>query len=522
MMKPRLRRFAALGLYLAMIAALASVGLYIVQREFNLPLQISLGLIVVGLALYAVLDPEQVRVALTGRQAKYGSNALVMSVAFLGIVIVLNYLIFNNPKRWDLTENQQFTLAPETLDTIDQLPGKVKILAFYTPRLNSQQAEGLLDQYKYHSDGKVDYEFVDPETEFALAQQYEITQDGTLVLTLGENQEKVTLIDEREITGAFISLISPGERTVYFLTGHGEFDPEGTAGEAYTAAKSTLEEKNYTVSKLNLLAENSIPEDAAVIVIAGPIQPVSQGEMELLTTYLENGGSLVIMEEPLPVTEFGDDPDPLADYLASNWGITLGKDVVVDLSSNQPFVAVANQYGDHVITDKMRGIVTIFPTARSITADTTASQAFILDMVLTSQQSWAETDLEALSSTDQTSEGPQIQPDEGVDLIGPVTIAAVVDDSTSQARLVVFGDSQFASDAFFDQYGNGDLFVNSIDWAAEQEELINLTPKDDVSRLLVPPGRYTMNLVLLGSVFILPGSILVAGIVVWIQRRRRG
>jgi ABC-type uncharacterized transport system involved in gliding motility auxiliary subunit len=244
--------------------------------------------------------------------------------------------------------------------------------------------------------------------------------------------------------------------------------------------------------------------------------------MELLTTYLENGGSLVIMEEPLPVTEFGDDPDPLADYLASNWGITLGKDVVVDLSSNQPFVAVANQYGDHVITDKMRGIVTIFPTARSITADTTASQAFILDMVLTSQQSWAETDLEALSSTDQTSEGPQIQPDEGVDLIGPVTIAAVVDDSTSQARLVVFGDSQFASDAFFDQYGNGDLFVNSIDWAAEQEELINLTPKDDVSRLLVPPGRYTMNLVLLGSVFILPGSILVAGIVVWIQRRRRG
>jgi ABC-type uncharacterized transport system involved in gliding motility auxiliary subunit len=183
---------------------------------------------------------------------------------------------------------------------------------------------------------------------------------------------------------------------------------------------------------------------------------------------------------------------------------------------------VANQYGEHIITEKMRGVVTIFPTARSITADTSVGQASKLDLVLTSQQSWAETDLEALSSTDQGSGGPQIQPDEGIDLIGPISIAAVVNDPASGARVVVFGDSQFASDPFFEQYGNGDIFVNSIDWAAEQEDLINLTPKEDISRLLVPPGRYTMNLVLLGSVFILPGSILVAGIVMWIQRRRRG
>jgi ABC-type uncharacterized transport system involved in gliding motility auxiliary subunit len=226
------------------------------------------------------------------------------------------------------------------------------------------------------------------------------------------------------------------------------------------------------------------------------------------------------MEEPLPLTEFGEDPDPMADYLVNKWGLTLGKDLVVDLSSNQPFFAVANQYGDHVITDKMRGIVTVFPTARSVTADSSATTAQLIDLVLTSERSWAETDLAALSAA-ESSQGPQIEPNEGVDLMGPVSIAAVIEDTSSTGRLVVFGDAEFASDTFFNEFGNGDLFVNATDWAAEQEELINLTPKEDIQRLLVPPGRYTMNLILLGSVFILPGTILVSGIVVWIRRRRR-
>jgi ABC-type uncharacterized transport system involved in gliding motility auxiliary subunit len=231
---------------------------------------------------------------------------------------------------------------------------------------------------------------------------------------------------------------------------------------------------------------------------------------------------MIVMEEPLPLTDFDDQPDPLADYLKNQWGITLGLDLVVDLASSQPFFAVANQYGDHIITEKMSGIVTIFPTSRSVTTDSSASQALLLDLILTSEQSWAETDLETLTATNETGETPQIQPDEGVDLLGPISIAATLEDSTSEARMVVFGDAEFASDTYFNQFGNSDMFVNSIDWVAQREELINLTPKENITRLLVPPGRYTLNLILLGSVFILPGIILVSGAVVWIQRRRRG
>ena len=86
----------------------------------------------------------------------------------------------------------------------------------------------------------------------------------------------------------------------------------------------------------------------------------------------------------------------------------------------------------------------------------------------------------------------------------------------------MFGDADFPVDANVAAYGNSDLFVNSLDWAAKQENLINLTPKQNTDRLMVPPQRVTMNLILLGSVFILPGLPVLAGIVVWIQRRRRG
>jgi ABC-type uncharacterized transport system involved in gliding motility auxiliary subunit len=521
-MKTNLKRIAPIGLFLSLAAALASIGIYIVQREFSLLLQICLGLIVVGLAIYAVFNPEQVRIALMGRQAKYGSNAIIMSVAFFGIIIIINYLVYNNSNRWDLTENQQYTLSPESLETINQLPGSVKILAFFTPRMNAQQAEGLLNQYEFHSEGKIDYEFIDPETDFVSAQQYNINRDGTLVLILDDNQEQVTLINEGEITGALVRLISPGERTIYFLTGHGEFDPEGTEENSYSQIKALLEAKNYSVKKLNLLSENQIPGDATVLVISGPKIPFSEQEVQTLSRYLENGGGMIVMEEPLPLTDFDDQPDPLADYLKNQWGITLGLDLVVDLASSQPFFAVANQYGDHIITEKMSGIVTIFPTSRSVTTDSSASQALLLDLILTSEQSWAETDLETLTATNETGETPQIQPDEGVDLLGPISIAATLEDSTSEARMVVFGDAEFASDTYFNQFGNSDMFVNSIDWVAQREELINLTPKENITRLLVPPGRYTLNLILLGSVFILPGIILVSGAVVWIQRRRRG
>lgn len=517
-MRTKYRRFAPLGLYLSLIAAIAALSLYIIQREWNLAMQISVGLVVIGLAIFAVLDPDKVRSALTGRQARYGSNALVLSIAFIGILAVVNYIVYQNPKRWDLTEDKQYTLAQETISTLETLPQQVQATAFFTADYPSDQAKTLLDQYKIQSNGKFDYRFIDPVQDPLAAQQANVTRNGSVLLTMGDRQQLVTSVTEQELTGGLVRLISTEENTVYFLTGHGEYSPEDTGDQSYSRLKQTLEDKNYTVKTLNLLADNQVPEDAKVIVVAGPRQPLSSGEVDLLKQFTQGGGSLIVMEEPTPVTDFGDQSDPLQAYLKDSWGISLGNDMVIDLSSSQAsLVAVGSQFGTNKIVQDLAGYVTIMPTARSVDTGDAITGISPSVLVSTSQQAWAETDLQALQSQDA-----QVQPDQGTDILGPVPLAVAAQNLDTNDRIVVFGDADFATDAYFTAYGNGDLIVNSIDWATEQEELINLTPKDTTQRFLAPPQRLTMNLLLFGSVILLPGLILVSGVGVWFQRRRRG
>ena len=515
----QLRRYAPLGLYLSLLAALVSIGLYIVQREWNLLLQASLAAIVLGLAIYTALDPEQVRVVLTGRQARYGSNALVMTLAFVGILVVVNYLVFENPKRWDLTEDAAHTLMAESVETLKSLPANVQALAFYPATINSDQAKTLLDDYKFYSEGKFDYQFIDPIADPVAARQVNVSLEtgGTIVLMMGDRQEKVTYASEQEMTGAMVRLM--GESlSVYFLTGHGEPGPDEAGEMGYSQVRTILEAKNYTIQSLNLLATPLIPEDAKTLVVAFPMKPVSEAEVDLIDEFLQQGGGLIVMQEPRDFTEFGDAPDPLADYLASNWGMTMGEDTVLDFTTNQPFVAYAAQYDTrHPITTKLQRMVTVFPTARSVRATGAQGAATATELVLTSPQSWAETDIVQLEADVQA--GQPAMPEEGVDLVGPVPMVAAAE---SNGRVVVIGDAEFATNAYFSYYGNGDLLVNSVDWVSEQENLINLTPKEPVQRMLIQPQTVTKGLILLGSVFVPAGLVLASGIMVFVRRRRRG
>ncbi len=509
---------------ISLAALLAAVGLFIVQHKWDLPLQISLGICIIGLAVFVALDPGAVRTALTGRQARYGSNAFILTLAFLGILVVVNYLAYKYPKQKDLTADQSNTLAKETQDVLKSLPGNVLAEAFYTTdsamASSKDSTKALLDKYVYEGSGKFQYKFIDPNKDPVAAQDAGVTKDGSVILFMGSSKQPVTSVTETEITGAMVRLMNPGTHVVYFLTGHGEFSIDGSGDQSYTDLKSALTSKNYTVSTLNLLSTNKIPADASVIVIAGPQKPLSDAEVALLQAYLKNGGSMVVMEEPLVVTQFGDSPDPLANYLAQTYGITLGNDIVVDLqaaqSIQQPFIAIANQYAQHVITQKMNGMTTLFPTARSITVDDSVGTDYTkTKLILTTDQSWGETNMASIK--DNT-----MKPDQGVDVFGPLTIAVTAQATSGNSRLVVFGDSDFALNGYYNDYGNGDMIVNSIDWAANVESIINLTPKNTVSRYLVQPQSYTVGLIFLGSLIILPGLVLVAGVGSWITRRRQG
>lgn len=517
----------ALVAFLAMILALVTkgiVGAGLVQGleykdKINLFLQISAALTVLGLAYFAIMNPDAIRRFLSGRQARYGSNSLILTLAFVGILITLNVLIYQNPgKTWDMTEDQSNTLAKETLQALATLPEKVTATAFFTSQSDTASATQLLEKIKSNSDGKFDYTFVDPDQDPVAARQAGITGDGKILLAMGKTQEVAASASETEIVKALIQLTHPNERVVYFLEGHGEALLQ-SSGEnlSYSIAKSTLEAKNYTVKSLNLLAENKIPDDALAIIIAGPQKPVSPAEVTLLKKYVDNGGSLVVMEDPVILTSETETApaDPLADYLQKSWGITLNHDLIFDPNSNQnPLFAISAAAGQHPITESITYAV-IMPQARSIALSNTPAEGITLTALLsTSGNAWGETSL--INNTDQ------YKYDQGVDIQGPLDMAVAGENSATKGRVVVMGNSQFASDLNFDAYGNGNLFINSVDWAAEQEGLINITPRENTHRAMAPISSVSLIVLVVLAILVIPGFIVFFGISTWLARRRRG
>jgi ABC-type uncharacterized transport system involved in gliding motility auxiliary subunit len=523
------RKYAAIGLWVTGVAILTTILLLVVKllavakiytipnaQAFTWMLWISVALIILGLAFFALLDPQRVRELLTGRQARYGSNAAIMLLAFVGILLVINILVLQNPgKPFDFTEDKQNSLASETLATLKELPASVQATAFFTSQTPSDSALKLLENYKIHSNGKFDYTLVNPDQNPLAARQAGITGDGKIYLQMGDQHEIVSYASEQDITSALIRLMNPGQKTIYFLTGHGERDIQNVSDAAYTSLKTALEAKNYIVQSLNLIAQNKIPDDATIIVVAGPTQPISADEQALLQDFISKGGALVVMEEPAPLTQFGNSPDPLAAYLAANWGISFENDIVIDSNTSQPLYAVAATYGTHPITEKLQGLVSFYPTARSLSiAANMPNQP--TPLVITANTAWGETDFASMQANGQVAYDPT------VDFQGPLTLAVAVEDATTGSHILVFGDSDFASNAFFSQYANGDIFINSIDWAAGQEQLINLTSPSTITRSLAFPSSFWLLVMAISFLCILPGLVIAGGVIAWLIRRSRG
>ncbi|MGZ9164991.1 MAG: GldG family protein, partial [Anaerolineales bacterium] len=507
--------------FIAMVRGLASMQVVTVANIDNLNryLLISAGVILLALALYAVLEPDRISRFISGRQARYGSNALIMIIAFIGILIVGNVLAYQNPVTLaDLTEDKANTLAPELVAALEKLPEKITATGFFSQNMSTETADQLLSNIKANSNGKFDYEFINPDRDPQAARNAGVTGDGKVLLQMGERKEIAAFASEPEILKATLRLINPGSSAVYFLAGHGERDIEQGGETSMTRAKDTLESKNYAVKPLSLLVDNQIPEDASVIVIAGPVKQVSENEVKLLKDYLANGGSLIVMEDPSILTEFGDESDPLSDMLAKDWGIGFNNDIVIDLNSTQPTTAAAAYYDStHPVTLSTNNLVTYFPFTRSLNMAESMEGITLSALVQTKENSWGETDFESL-----TQGGGPPSFDDTVEKQGPLTLVVAGENSTTTGRVVVFGGSNFAIDPNFDAYGNGDMFVNSVDWSAEQEDLDNITPKTPTQRTFVVPGPVQQILILLGSVFIIPGLVIFGGVATWLKRRRQG
>ncbi len=516
-----LKRYAPYALAVGGAGLLVAAVVALLYRQFNTAVQVSLVVGLIGFVVAILFSPGSVSAWFGLRQARYGSNALVMTLAFFGIVILVNYLVTRNSVRWDLSEDQINTLAPETIAALQALPQPVKAVGFYSSNLFSQQQSTteLLRRYQVEADGKLTYEFFDPVGDPVTAREYNITRDGTLILEMGDQREEISFASETEITSALVRFASPSARSVYFLTGHGERDPQDTADSGLSVIADLLAKQNYEIKTLNLQVTDTVPADARAVVIVGPLQPLSQAEVDTLGRYLQqpNSALMALLDPPAQTQAPGETvADPLAEYLQTAWSITARNDVVVDFANsfpNQPLFPLNAGYESHPITDRLQNISTVFPVARSLEITTTNTSLTLTPLVKTAAGSWGETEIDSLNSDAGPVAGAG-------DPAGPLTLAVAAANSTTKARVVIFGDSDFAGNGAASQGANANLVVNALNWATLDETLISLVAKVPTERTLQLLDALTANTIFFVTVIAMPLAVVVLGGVVWFIRRR--
>jgi ABC-type uncharacterized transport system involved in gliding motility auxiliary subunit len=462
------------------------------------------------------------------RQARYGAIAAAGVIVALAIVVAVNYLGVRQNKRWDLTASQQNSLSEQTVRILESLEAPVTFTVF-DRQTEIDRFRNRLNEYAYHS-SQVSVDYIDPDTRPIVAREFDIQAYGTVVVDYMGRRERVTTDAEQELTNALIKAMSSTERRVYVLQGHGEKVPDDAERGGYSAVTESLRRDNYIVEPLVLAQMNDVPDDATVVLIAGPTTDVLPGEAEALRRYLDRAGKLMVLLDPPLGPQAA--PLPNLESIVREWGIEPGSNVVVDVSgaTNEPSIAVAATYPVHAITEGF-ATLTIYPLARAVEPIEGGTDGHLAQAIVeTSPQSWAEADLASLTS----DTGVTMEETDG-DRPGPIPLGAAVsaqvappadgqgdatenDAPTPETRMVVFGDSDFASNAYGGVPGNLNLFANAISWLAQQEDLIAIRPTEpEDRRLTMTPRQQTLAMVV--SVFFLPAAVFGIGIFVWWRRR---
>jgi len=474
-----------------------------VMGTFNIALMIAGGV----LLLICVAANYRAIVGFSGRRsARLGANTAVLTIAAIAIIAILNFLGYRHHKRIDVTSEQLYNISDQTRKIVSGLNKDVKIIKF--DQSDDAQLHDLMKEYRDASN-RITYERIDPEAKPDLARQYKVTSQGEVVVTSGDRTERPSGTDEEALTSAIIKVTRDQVKKIYFVQGHGEKQSSDmSTREGYGLVDRWLKSENYETKATNLAESGQVPADCDVLVLAGPKQSLFPEEVTSIGKYLDGGGKAMVLIDPAT--------DPKLDPILSQWGLELGPGMVEDSSAlgrrlGAPLtVPLSTTYGPHSITKGFDGYMTFFPEARAVNeTHESGSNASTTAIVKTSENSWA---------TAEPKEEPEYNP--ARDKKGPITlgVASTRSIGDKQARLVVIGDSDFAENVNAQAQRNGDLFMNSINWLAEEESLISIRPKSPTQRR-VEMNASQQNMLFLLTIVFMPLAAIGSGFYVWWKRR---
>ena len=466
------------------------------------------------------------------RSLVYGGSSAAAIALVIGILVMAGLLANRFPHRWDITKDKSQSLTAASRALLAEVKQPLTITSFFPEgQTERQRGKEVLQMYGY-ANREITFRIVDPEREPMKAREAGYRYPGNALLEYEGRKQMADKTEEEALTNAIRKLLKPVEKKLYFLTGHGERNPQDRERNGFGTAGKALENEGFKVELLNLLSVPEVPKDAAAVVVAGPTKPLFANEIAALKAYLQGGGRVLLLLAP-----FQD--GGLKDLLASH-GVELDNGIILDMNQltqaigASAIMPLALQYGPHRITRDFTNVVTIYPLARPLILKPGVKDEALLPLVTSTNTSWEKMGQEWMKN----GKGNY---DPKTDKKGPFTLAALAEikllpqkaekgktpakapqkeGEEKKAYLAVFGNVDFAANTYFNLSGNGDLFLNTMNFLAAEEHQIAVRRAESKAQPLTLKGWQAWFL-FLTSLVALPLIMLAAGVRAYLRRRGR-
>jgi hypothetical protein len=416
--------------------------------------------------------------------------------------------------RFDATAERRYTLAPATLQALASSPGEITATLYYDPLDTRLRSTRLLLETLAQA-GPLRVRERDLHEAAREAAEHEVAASNTVVLQLGGRYETVDRPTEGSLFEALELLMRDegSEEVIYIARGAGEGDFTSSEPTGYSGLAHALQAEGYRLKDLVTAAVDAIPEDADVVLLVAPRRGLREPFLAALDAFLRRGGGLLAMLEP--------GADTGLEELLERWGFELPDAVVVDPASgpvegDPPGVnPVVFQYADHPVTRGLNASRMIFfrHTRPVHAVHKPEPDDDLRDLVFTSRRAWLATNVRAVMQ----GLAPERPPGEEGQYWS-LAAAGRYPRGSGEARIVVIGSAELASNHYLRALYNLDLVMNAVHWVADREPAITLRPK------ALAPNQFPMTpqdslRMFYGVGLSVPELCLIAAAVFWIRRR---